>query len=170
MRTPLNIVCLGMEALQIEANLTHDHVIKANSISREDKLFISGKLDSILNFAGEIVDNGSAAVTVLNDLINYDKIESNSMTIQQSLIDPFHLIEKTINSLQIQAKQAEIALNLQIDVSCDFSTGSLAAFADRVKIGQVIRNVVSNAIKFSPKASSIRVTGNKYFTSESYRC
>jgi signal transduction histidine kinase len=158
-RTPLNIVCLGMEALQIEANLTREYVSKSFSIPTEDKCFISSKLDSILNFAGEIVDNGNAAVTVLNDLINYDKIESKSMSIQQSLLDPFQLIEKTLSSLQVQAKQAEITLNLQIDVSRDISTSKLVAFADRVKIGQVIRNVVSNAIKFSPKASCIKIAG-----------
>jgi signal transduction histidine kinase len=148
-----------MEALQIETNQTHEYVSQATSVSVADKAFIHGKLASILSFAKDIVENGNVAVTVLNDLINYDKIESNSMTIQQALLDPYHLVEKTLSSLQIQAKQADITLTLRTNAVPDVNTSNLVVFGDRMKLGQVIRNVVSNAIKFSPKGSSILVTG-----------
>jgi signal transduction histidine kinase len=157
----LNIVCLGMQALQSDLGAVCSSINYWSQEVSFEKNYVMERLRSAEGLITDIFDSGSAAVAVLNDLINYDKIESNTMVLQYTIIDPRLQLEAILRSLQVQAKQASIKLTIQFDDSFENLCSKIkhAIIGDRLKIGQVIRNIVSNALKFSPKNSEVIAKG-----------
>ena len=78
------------------------------------------------------------------------------------------LVEKTVHQFGIQAVNRGVELKLNIDrpptvKGFDIEEGKDAlhpynVFGDRVRVSQVIRNVISNALKFTPHSGRIDVT------------
>lgn len=114
----------------------------------------------------DVMESSTAAVLVLNDLINYDKIENKTLVIEAKRVSPTSLVTSTIRTLQVQAKQANVKLlllsNLKDESSelSEISKRDMCIIGDSMKLSQVIRNVVSNALKFSPTGETVSVKGN----------
>lgn len=118
---------------------------KAHSASRE-------KLE---HYFKRIAESGDRLLLLINDLLDITKLKSGKMQYNLSTTDLLQLCERTIT--EFEGLCAERRLNLTLsrpqslpDVECD---------AERV--GQVIRNLISNAIKFSSQDDSI-VLGLRY--------
>jgi signal transduction histidine kinase len=105
---------------------------------------------------------------VLNDLINYDKIEMDKFQVQLRVVDPFQVVEKTVRPLTMLARQRDIDFQISSDFDMPRANQdelqtirSLRMLGDAVKFGQVVRNVVSNALKFTPRGGTIVLKGEK---------
>jgi signal transduction histidine kinase len=114
---------------------------------------------------GEVGDSSNTAIKVLNDLLEYDKIELDTIKIQTECVPFYKLVLKTLRPLLVQAREANITVKVVIDGRLyDWSEGydfpsDVVFYGDEVKLGQVLRNIFSNALKFSPKDSLVDVTG-----------
>lgn len=171
-RTPLNTVCTGVELLESEMRA----VVKQDA---DHKVYeIHDGEESEIPFWHEVTidikENAAVAVSILNDLLNYDKIESNTMTLELGQVCMSELLEKTVNQFRIQAINAKIDLRLDChDLPVSFETSdvelgcktpsvssstNVAVYGDHIKLAQVIRNLVSNAVKFTPPNGSISIT------------
>jgi two-component system, sensor histidine kinase and response regulator len=111
-------------------------------------------------------ENSSITVSTLNDLINYDKIETNTFAVENKEVDLWPLIGKTIFPLSFLAAEKNIRLEYKTHLShpMDFpettmNLHNLYAIGDAIKLGQVIRNLVSNALKFTPIGGDVKVSG-----------
>jgi signal transduction histidine kinase len=162
-RTPLNTVCLGLELLQAEMRTISDKDSSndarngnANRVSADADL---GK--SWLDLTSDIIENSNNAVEILNDLLNYDKIETGTFKLEIGKVHMWELVHKTVSAFDIQAKQREIRLTLtkgkeKCDIA-DVDVGGagipdltrLHVLGDDVRLRQVIQNLVLNALKFS---------------------
>jgi signal transduction histidine kinase len=118
----------------------------------------------------DLEGNSSVAVMTLNDLINYDKIETKTFAIEEKDVDIWSVIEKTVGPLTLQAKEKNIDLSLVTRVSdhgVPFNLDHLRVVGDSIKLGQVVRNLVSNALKFTPPHGEVKITGTESFFSAS---
>eukprot|EP00607_Mallomonas_marina_P008896 CAMPEP_0182422496 /NCGR_PEP_ID=MMETSP1167-20130531/8215_1 /TAXON_ID=2988 /ORGANISM="Mallomonas Sp, Strain CCMP3275" /LENGTH=569 /DNA_ID=CAMNT_0024600627 /DNA_START=547 /DNA_END=2256 /DNA_ORIENTATION=+ len=144
-RTPLNTVVVGLELLK---DLT--------SIDSEGLLMIED-----LSFSCNI------AIDTLNDLLNYEKVESGLMTLDCEQILFIPLIEKAMKPFYIQARHADVTLKLNNNIEnsttlpCD-----VLIKIDECKISQVIRNLISNALKFTPERGCISVNVDVFSSNE----
>ena len=109
------------------------------------------------------MENTDSAISVLNDLLNYDKVESGSLQMEIGEIDIWTLVKKTVGHFQIHARNRKIALKMLVSANdcseCDIDIESrgveqnkktyetLVTLGDDMRLTQVIRNVVSNALK-----------------------
>jgi len=85
---------------------------------------------------------------LIGDLLDVTKIQSGKMTFNQSKFDFDLLIQDIVEEMQHITSQHQINFDLK----------SIATvFADKERIGQVITNFLSNAIKYSSDANSIEV-------------
>jgi len=111
-----------------------------------------------------------SAVAILNDLLNYDKLESGLMKLEADQVFIWDLISKTVGQLNIQAVNRKINLKLHVEKpdikssSSDLETGcsntDLCVVGAELKLMQVLRNVVSNALKFTQANGTIEVTAH----------
>jgi len=127
-------------------------------------------LQSIMGFAelGGLRSHGNAAMAdmfndihaagqrmlaLVNDLLDVAKLESAVGTIHLERTDLRSLIRPVVRELEPQQQHKLIDLRLELDDT------PLIAKADPVRFQQVVRNVLANAIKFSPIGGRIDVQG-----------
>jgi signal transduction histidine kinase len=135
LRTPLNAVIGFAEMLQSEAYgpLGDDHY---------------------KDYAGLIRQAGQHLLEVINSILDLSRIEAGKMTLTLDKLKAVNEADAVISLLLTQARQKE--LSLVMDASLH---GLPALHADRSAFRQVLLNLISNAIKFTPAEGRIVVTG-----------
>jgi PAS domain S-box-containing protein len=91
-------------------------------------------------------------LSIVNDLLNYTRIEAGEV-IYQSVEVPMHDVVDDV--LKMVAPQAGKKHQKLLHGPCD-SRGT--ARADQLKVEQIILNLVSNAVKFTPEAGTVTVS------------
>lgn len=98
-------------------------------------------------------------VDILNDLLCFDKMESGILEVHKQMVPVEVFITECVAMFSAQAREGNVALSVV--------TGGHGAmplleddmvFIDRFKMDQVIRNLISNALKFTPPRGSVTVT------------
>ncbi len=83
---------------------------------------------------------------LVNDILDFSKIESGKMSLEERSFDLRQLVHGIVQNLQVRAEEKGVAFTAQVD---DGLPDRL--LGDPVKIGQVLTNLVGNAIKFTPR-------------------
>lgn len=103
------------------------------------------------DYLEDIRDSGEELLGLINSLLDLAKIESGKMSLNLTEVDIGRAARQVERLLRPLAQQKDIQVNLTV-------TGSGKVIADGEKAGHVIRNLLGNAIKFSPPGSHIEVT------------
>jgi signal transduction histidine kinase/CheY-like chemotaxis protein len=166
-RTPLNTVCLGMKLLTVEMT-KFARAVRAKPESSTLASQVTTTVKNWMLLADEIVASSVTAVEVLNDLLNYDKVEGGNLKLEFSYVDVGAIAQRVTMAMHVQAQQKDISLTLldeRSPSSPTFSSGasqladSRVTVGDTYRLGQVLRNLVSNALKFTPACGKVLVTG-----------
>jgi CheY-like chemotaxis protein len=96
------------------------------------------------------VQNTDRLVRLINDILDIERIDSGKVDMHKELTDAAELIGRATEGLQSFAAQAQVTLR------ADAPSTRLVADPDRVI--QTLTNLISNAVKFSPPASTVRVS------------
>lgn len=88
---------------------------------------------------------------IINDILDLASIESGKLTLERISFSLRELLEALIATFRIQAREKGIDLTYTLKGGPDLIVG------DPVRLNQVMMNLISNAIKFTPKGS-IKVT------------
>ena len=99
--------------------------------------------------------NSYKIIKLVNNLIDTTKLEKNHYSIKRENLDVINLIEWNISSIDKYAKQKEISLVFDTNVE------ECIMAVDPEAIDRIIMNLISNAIKFSPKGSNIYINAWK---------
>ena len=123
------------------------------------------KIQDWLTLAEDISVNTQSAVSVLNDLLNYDKIESGTLSLDSEPVNFWTLVKKAAKTFDIQAKQADVKLVVNLERHAEGNTPHrreqlrlLRVMGDEMRLTQVLRNLISNALKFTPADGSVTLT------------
>jgi len=138
------------------ANMSHEIRTPMNAVMGFTTLLEHSNLDERQH---EIVHamkiSGQTLMTIINDILDYSKIESGRMVIEQI---PFS-VRKIFESLQVllQQKATEKKLTLIFDVDKEIPE---TLIGDPTRLMQILLNLSDNAVKFTEKGSvEISVTG-----------
>jgi len=107
--------------------------------------------EKLLLYFSRIEQSGKQLLRLLNDLLDLSKLRAGKMTYEYSCFNLQDVISKVI--LEFSGLNEEKEIEIILKNECD----GLMINADKDKIAQVIRNLLSNAWKFSPKRSEIHV-------------
>lgn len=91
-----------------------------------------------------ISHSANSLLSVINDVLDFSKIESGQMTLDHISTSIIEVLEKAIDALWISVKQK----NQNIYLNVDFSIPS-RLLIDPIKLRQIILNLIGNAIKFT---------------------
>ncbi len=100
-------------------------------------------------------ENTDRLTRLINDILDIERIEAGKMDLEINPCSPLEMIQYTLTTLQPLASKVDISLELG-EISPIIRETSL--LADRDRLLQVLTNLVSNAIKFSPPQGKIEVT------------
>ncbi|MCD6113099.1 MAG: HAMP domain-containing histidine kinase, partial [Bacteroidales bacterium] len=104
----------------------------------------------------EQINNSSEAVfSLLQNLLQWSRTQINSIDLKKEKIDLYNLTNQTLALLQISAENKNI--NLQSNI-----TPNTFVYADPNMTTTVIRNLISNAIKFTKEGGKILIGSNVY--------
>ena len=172
LRTPLNSVFMGM---QLSIDQIPEDTQEPVELERRETLV-------------ETQSACGAALDILNELLLFDKLETGALVLHKLTVPVPELVEDSIKMFSVQTREKSIELTITNHSSdtndtspfymmtpnlssrgasprprCDTSQVAYICSTDEVcvdknKVLQVIRNVVSNAIKFTPAFGKIQVT------------
>jgi len=120
-RTPMNGV-IGMASLLSQTELTEEQK----------------------EYTDTIRSCGDSLMHVINDILDYSKIGSGNMELEQNDFDLRNCIEETLDVFATKASQLGLDLVYQIDAGIPSQI-----VGDRLRLRQILLNLVSNAIKFT---------------------
>jgi CheY-like chemotaxis protein/two-component sensor histidine kinase len=104
------------------------------------------------NIILEIRNAINLGTKILNDLLAYDKIDSKSMHLEKTRIDVEELVTSTLSMFCAQAT----VRNVRFDVDVESNLPKLKG--DPYKIKQILGNLASNALKFTPPGGSVIIS------------
>ncbi len=93
-----------------------------------------------------IYDSGSHLLSLINDILDIAKIESGKMELYFKNVNIFELVEHCL----LMVKEKCLVRKINIALNQDYVGSSYVIAIDERRIKQVVYNILSNAIKFSP--------------------
>jgi CheY-like chemotaxis protein len=94
--------------------------------------------------------NADRLIRLINDILDLEKIEAGKIQLQIAALDPVDVMESTVAELRGMAQLYKVAMTTHADCR-DRVAG------DRDRVVQVLTNLLSNALKFSPEGGAVAV-------------
>jgi PAS domain S-box-containing protein len=122
-RTPMNAI-IGLTNLMLEENPREDQIESLN----------------LLKFSGENL------LAIINDILDFNKIEAGKIELEEITFNLKEILSHNLNLLKNRGLEKGIDLRLELH-------GALpdTVIGDPVRLGQVLNNLIGNAIKFTEK-------------------
>eukprot|EP00598_Pedospumella_elongata_P013428 CAMPEP_0185012468 /NCGR_PEP_ID=MMETSP1098-20130426/98320_1 /TAXON_ID=89044 /ORGANISM="Spumella elongata, Strain CCAP 955/1" /LENGTH=802 /DNA_ID=CAMNT_0027541531 /DNA_START=32 /DNA_END=2437 /DNA_ORIENTATION=- len=165
-RTPLNAVHLGLEALTAELTRAVEQLL--GNCGADPTTMFADLLNNWLELSAELISNSESAVDVLNDLLNYDKVEMGTLRLEFSAVPIWEVVKAATVSFLTPAKHKGIHMSLSnnLEVEDSFEGKSChqpqpVVIGDYARLAQVMRNLISNALKFTPEQGQVIIKVEK---------
>ena len=140
------------------ANMSHEIRTPINAVLGIDEMILRESTDSkILEYASDIKQAGSMLLSLINDILDFSKIESGKMDIIPVDYDLGILLSDTIDMIRSRAEEKKLQLELKIE-----SNTPVHLHGDEVRLRQIITNILTNAVKYTPEGIiTLTVSGKK---------
>ena len=104
----------------------------------------------------KIIESGGRLQQLVNDLLDLSKMESGMMRLQREPLDPRALVEAVLYQLESLAEASAVRLINRVgydlpEVNCDGQ-----------RVEQVLTNLISNALKFTPPAGTVTIAASAH--------
>ncbi len=106
-------------------------------------------------YAQGIVTTSEKMMGVVGDILDLATIEAGRMELDKDTVDPHAIMVDAFNVAKEQAKKK----NIRIDFDCPPDIGWITADARRLT--QVVLNLLTNAVTFTPKLGHVTLTGSR---------
>jgi signal transduction histidine kinase/ActR/RegA family two-component response regulator len=94
-------------------------------------------------------------LSIVNDILDISRSEASSLSISLDRVDPAACIRTAVRDMETLA--AESGIDIRMELEPDLG----ALRADELRLSQVLTNLISNAIKFSPQGTTVWVRGRR---------
>jgi signal transduction histidine kinase len=106
-------------------------------------------------FLGDIRDSGNHLLELLNEILDLSKIEAGKMQLELTSTSLRDALEHGLRMVGERANRQGLSLDLTIDPGVDI------VVADPLRLTQVIVNLLTNAVKFTPAGGTIQVAARR---------
>jgi len=95
-------------------------------------------------YAQRIASSGEALLGIVNSVLDFSRVEAGEVELQRQSTDPVELAGQILDQFRDKAAVRGLALTLEVEAPLP-----VAVLADRGRLGQVITNLLANAVKFT---------------------
>ncbi|HET9843793.1 MAG TPA: ATP-binding protein, partial [Gammaproteobacteria bacterium] len=136
------------------ANMSHEIRTPMNGIMGMLQLLQHTHLtEKQISFVELSLASANSLLKILDDILDYAKIVSGEISLESIKFNIVDEIERMLNIFKIQCDKKNIAIELNIS---DQIPATL--IGDPLRLGQIIMNLVNNAIKFTPQGGKISIS------------
>jgi two-component system cell cycle sensor histidine kinase PleC len=138
---------------QFLANMSHELRTPLNAILGFSEMIHSGttraNVGKHIEYAEIIHQSGHHLLTLINDILDLAKIEAGGLQLRETIVNLPALIEECVKLLSAKAQDGRLELLMDVP-------GDMAPLrADERALKQVLLNLLSNALKFTPPFGSV---------------
>lgn len=134
------------------ANMSHELRTPLNSILLLSRLMTENPEENLnedqIESAKVIQSSGSSLLTLIDEILDLAKIESGKMTLEYQDVAIDEVVKDLKNLFNPIFQEKKLQFNVQIDNDVQKNIET-----DRLRVDQVLRNLLSNALKFTTKGS-----------------
>ena len=112
-------------------------------------------VNKVRDFANKVQRSADAMEALIDDLLDFSRIQSGTFSVMASADTLSHVVVPLIDRMRTQAEAKRQTLAVDVPPSLPHVA------VDAARVRQVISNLVSNAIKFTPQGGTIRITARQ---------
>ncbi len=131
------------------SNMSHEIRTPINAVLGMNEMILREASDAqILTYAANIKSSGKMLLFLINDILDISKIESGKMEIIPVEYETPALIMDLWNVIYLRTKEKKLTFTVESD-----ETLPLVLYGDDVRIRQIVTNLLTNAVKYTPQGS-----------------
>ena len=147
LRVSEEMLSAGTAKADFLANMSHEIRTPMNAIIGMAEMALREELnEEARSYVNQIKASGRALLSLINDILDYSKIESGKMELNEVEYEPLSLIYDVSNIIltRLTDKDVELLLDYEPNIPCRL-------YGDDLRIRQVLINLANNASKFTQK-------------------
>jgi len=139
------------------ATMSHELRTPLNAIIGFSDMIIGQALGPVgneqyLGYIRDINASGVHLLTIINDILDLSKAEAGKLEMSEDVTDLAQVINSVLRMLAARSEGAKVTLRADLPAKLPY------LFADERKLKQILLNVLSNGIKFTPAGGEVVVT------------
>ena len=139
---------------QFLANISHELRTPLNAIIGFSEIINSESMGPVGNeqykeFIKDIHTSGVHLLSLINDILDFSKAEENKLQIDFEQTDVIKIIKVSLRMVMPRAEQSKVKIVEEVP------TDLLLVVADQKRLKQVILNLLSNSVKFTPEGGTV---------------
>ena len=144
------------------ANMSHELRTPLNAIIGFSELMLDAKesqydVPTQRRFLGQIHSSGKHLLSLINDILDLSKVEAGQMELRVQTLPLSSIVPQVVSIVEPLAGQKSIKVEADIPPGVDVT-------ADPGKLKQMLLNLVSNAIKFTPDGGEVTISARRLRT------
>ncbi len=133
------------------ATMSHEIRTPMNGVIGLNDLLLRTDLDAHQRRLAEgLRGAGLTLLSLINDILDLSKIESGAVELEHAPFEVVHVLEQTATVIAAPAQEKR----LELVMTCDPAVPPTLV-GDRVRLGQVLTNLASNAVKFTEQGEVV---------------
>jgi two-component system sensor histidine kinase BaeS len=137
------------------ATISHDLKSPLGSISEAAYLLREGATGSLTprqaRLVGIIATSADRILALVNRLLDLSRLRSGVLPLESRPVNLAHVVERVLEELRPQAETADVRLGVEQ------AGGAFVVEGDEERLAEVMANLTTNALRFTPKGGEIRV-------------
>jgi signal transduction histidine kinase len=141
---------------QFLATMSHELRTPLNGILGFSEMMRSQMFGALGNeryvdYARIIHESGRHLLDIINEILDFSKLDAGHLSLHNDHVDLGQLVETSMRFVEGHAADGGLSF------SCEIADDLPILYADRRRVQQVLLNILSNAIKFTPRGGEVRV-------------
>ncbi len=108
--------------------------------------------DSYREYAQDIHSSGKHLLELINEILDLSRIEAGRYQVNEELVQLEHIADECCHMIELKARSKEI------NIERNFEPDMLRLLADERSVRQIVLNILSNAVKFTPRGGKIKIS------------